>query len=654
MLDEEDLTPEAIQKEINDKQKIIDDVDYETSKIEKEMAELAKEEQEILERARQLRKKKWDAQQRKANLAHEAIIAKTKQRQLKEKHKASLEARIQVEAWVKMSEELDEIARAQHWFPYIKPYQFDAAKQGIIAGSRFIEADKPGLGKSITSLATADMLGAKKIVIISKKEILRNFEREVRKWAPWRTMLSIVSETKAYRDTVLRVFEKTDEWTILLNFESWRRDRDIITRIKALKPDCVIVDEAHHMKEFEKLNARGVIDIVYANNMCTKCGASKPTYLFGNTWYCNSCHTQLKDKETHSVKHVIPMTGSPILQRPDEIFPALYLLDRERWPRKNFFLKEYCTKREYTTLTGGTSKKWVFTDWGLKKLMNELGPRFIQRSRADVGLELPDQEIQVYELELNKDTHPKQYDAYHTLVSEEGMLYDEKGQGFVTAARVITTILRWRQAAVWPAGIELRDPDTKELIFKCDAHESVKLDKAEEIIKELVSAGERVVLFSKFVAPLTELQRRFNETLEGDEDDAVRSICYYGATPGNVRMEIQNDFDRTVTTNGEHKWDVVLCHFDSAGEGLNFTNATDMVIIDEDWNDQKNFQAYQRIQRIGQTAKTTVHILRLMGTIDEDMANMIADKRGMVASVEDNARIVREIIERIRSKRQIK
>ena len=88
----------------------------------------------------------------------------------------------------------------------------------------------------------------------------------------------------------------------------------------------------------------------------------------------------------------------------------------------------------------------------------------------------------------------------------------------------------------------------------------------------------------------------------------------------------------------------MLCNYKTGGVGLNFTGATQMIILDEEWNAGKSDQAFNRIDRIGQTEETTVHILRLEKTIDEWMAKLIESKRDMVEGFENKADLQAELL----------
>jgi len=268
-------------------------------------------------------------------------------------------------------------------------------------------------------------------------------------------------------------------------------------------------------------------------------------------------------------------------------------------------------------------------------------------------VEIPKQSIQVHELEMDPELYPKQWEAYQILKKKsslivDDMLAEDENKAAMPVLYMIALITRLRQMSVWPAGIEFRHPKTKELLFKTDVTESVKLDyiidrEGNGLAPQLINdEQERVVLFSQFKQPLIELERRLLAA-------GISVVRYDGDTPSDLRQRIQIDFDRKYQSEGKpHRWDIVLGHYKTGGTGINLNAATQMIILDEEWNPGKEDQAYGRIDRMGQNEETTVHVLRNTGTIDEWMANLIAQKREMIEGFETQVDLQQELMDILR------
>jgi SNF2 family DNA or RNA helicase len=480
-------------------------------------------------------------------------------------------------------EMLDVITRNAPWRQFAFPHQIEGAKQLAIA-KRGILGDKRGLGKTLTSIIWLDMLRVKKTIIFTSKEASTAFRKQMPRWAPHRPLFDLTSKGSAERNAVLQALHFVDEWTILINFEAWRHDWTLIQKLVSLSAQAVIIDEAHGIKEPKTSAYRGVQSVVYPSDIPALC----------------------------SVKHVLPMSGTLFLNYPDELWPLIHLVDRNdlSWYSIKAFRAEY--------LVQGRSSRWVFDKQrdSKAKLLDTLGIRFVQRDRSDTGVEIPPQEIVTHDIEFDADSYSRQYKAYRDLETKSAMLMSGMTDSQVMGVEGLALLTRLRQMITWPQGIELKDPETRQTLFKCDINESVKIDFAETLIKRIVNQeGDRVVLFSQFRAPLRELQTRLQRS-------GIQAVVLDGSTGPETREAIKRDFDGAVTARGNGRWSVVLANYKVAGQSLDFTAAQQMVILDREWNPGRHDQAYGRIDRIGQTSNTTVHILNTPGTVDDTMTEI--------------------------------
>jgi SNF2 family DNA or RNA helicase len=271
-------------------------------------------------------------------------------------------------------------------------------------------------------------------------------------------------------------------------------------------------------------------------------------------------------------------------------------------------------------------------------LAQRLSGSYLRRTRETAGIVLPKQDTVVHTIELSADENAAQLELIEQLENHAQVEIEEgRAVGIIAKLALIT---RLRQAATWAGGMTLKVPridefgaaifdEFNEQVFDLyrvpeKFHQSGKMDAAYDLLEELVQDGQRVVVFSQFKQSLYEMQRRCEKS-----DLPIRSIEYHGDTPPEVRDEVKRNFDRS--NHEESKWDAVLCHYKTGGVGLNLTAATQIIILDEEWNPGMNEQAYGRTHRIGQTEETTVHIFRVANTIDEWMEELNDDKNVLVS-----------------------
>lgn len=591
----------------------------------------------------------------------------------------------------------DEVTAGLAWREWAMEHQINGAK--FIANSgRAICADKMGLGKSLTSLITADMLQAQKLLIIVPDDVASNFGNEVAQWAPHRTTVIIGKRTKGEREAILSVLESLDEFTVIVNYSAWRKDKSLLMKLAKLRFTMMVIDEAHTIKTTSTAAFLGVKEIAHADNACPECGGAiqhindrtarvhqerlgrfipqsyyvcvgkKPTtnstMSVDSVDLSDSClWSGLKDaidqvKRPHgylrSVKNIIPMTGTPILNSPVDLYPLLHLIDDANFNNANEFVREYCFRDQYTN-------RIYFKPGGLESLVKQLSGMYIARDRKSAGVVLPKQELVVHNIEFDKDAYPKQYDIIKQL-SHHAAIMLESGQ-VMTVLAIIALITRKRQANVWPAGIKFSYPDPEspdpenpimiEFNVGDDCDESIKLDYLIKRPKDSESGdwegmvpeytgmgdmlnGDRMIIFSQFRDPLAELETRMR-------DAGIKVVRFDGSTPDHIRDQVKTDFNRSwLAAHPEYtpQWQVALVNYKTGGVGLNFTDAVHVIALDEEWNPGKEEQAFNRIDRIGQTQESTAHILRLNGTIDAWMAGLISEKRdtidGFESSMEEN------------------
>jgi SNF2 family DNA or RNA helicase len=513
------------------------------------------------------------------------------------------------------------------------PHQIEGAISLAVAKTALC-GDKRGLGKTLTSIVWADLVEARRILCIGPSDTMDNYIRELQLWAPHRSPIKLGKLNQAERNLMLKILKSQDEFVIVMNYEAWRKDTTLVQSLIDLQADTVILDESHRAKTMKTSTYRGVRSIIHATNCCpntspdgTPCRSMIFTSVGSFELSCDVCGYVDKRKEFKSAKHVLSMTGTPILNKPQELVANLTLVDPEHFPpfaksTERDFLLDFCTRDPHTG-------HWHWCYGGEKKVMEKIGPKYLARDRKMAGIIVPPSQPVEHLISFDEvlEKYPQQAGVYQQVRDYAQLMLDPSGDKAVAITEFVTVLLRLRQAITWPGGITLRwkeylDPAGDAFIQrekKLEVYESIKIDKAEEIAREVIEEGERVVLFSQFSTTLTELHKRLGP----------RSVIYAGETNDTLRNRIQLDFDpKTVSDNPE--WDIVLCNYKAAGEGLNLHAASQEIILDEAWNPGTRDQAHGRIDRMGQTRDTTVHTIRVSNTVDTFMRDLIEEKEQMI------------------------
>ncbi len=520
------------------------------------------------------------------------------------------------------------------------PHQIDGAIHLAVAKQALL-GDKMGLGKSLTSLIWADFIEARKVIVICPSDTMGNFVREINMWTPHRTPILVGKMPKGQRDFLLPQMKNFPEFMLVINYEAWRKDDQLIKDLNALQADTLILDEAHLAKNMDTVTCQGVMSIRFAGNVCPSC--TTPVVKFDNNYVngvCQSCGYDGESTEFSSIKNVLPMTGTPVLNRPDELFPQLKLIDPQN------FQTLYNFRRDFCIVTGGG--KWIWRMNAETELIRKIGPRYLARDRSSTGVKIPPSlpVDHVISKEEMLERYPAQGKAYEQARKFAQLVFDPDQELAMSMTIKLEVLLRLRQVLTWPAGIELKDKSvddktgavTIRSLGHLDIRESIKVDKAEEIIRDCWESGERVVLFSQFSDVLVELERRLGN----------KAVVYKGGMTEYAKQAIQLDFDAK-TMPITPRWNAVLANYRTGGQGLNFTGASQMVILDREWNPGKEGQAIGRIDRLGQTKETTVHTVMVENTVDTWMAGLISEKADMIAGFESEQSFYQKAFDALRN-----
>jgi SNF2 family DNA or RNA helicase len=144
-----------------------------------------------------------------------------------------------------------------------------------------------------------------------------------------------------------------------------------------------------------------------------------------------------------------------------------------------------------------------------------------------------------------------------------------------------------------------------------------KLADFTELISQIVTGGNRVLVFSQFTSFLHMAQQAItNYNLQ------ITNFYLDGSTPLVKRKEMVEAFQR-----GEAQ--VFFISLKAGGLGLNLTGANYVLHLDPWWNPAIEQQATDRAYRIGQKRNVTVYHLIAADTIEEKILRLHKTKRDL-------------------------
>ena len=155
------------------------------------------------------------------------------------------------------------------------------------------------------------------------------------------------------------------------------------------------------------------------------------------------------------------------------------------------------------------------------------------------------------------------------------------------------------------------------------AGRSGKLARVEETLEEVLAAGERALLFTQFAGfggmLRAHLSARFGREV----------LFLHGGVAKTERDAMVERF----SSSGPGTPALFVLSLKAGGTGLNLTAANHVIHVDRWWNPAVEDQATDRAFRIGQTRAVQVRKLVCAGTLEERIATMISEKRGLAARI---------------------
>jgi hypothetical protein len=243
-------------------------------------------------------------------------------------------------------------------------------------------------------------------------------------------------------------------------------------------------------------------------------------------------------------------------------------------------------------------------------------PFLLRRTKADRTLvpDLPDKIEQIAWAPLTRE----QATMYQAVVDQ--LLVDaQAATGMKRRGLVLAALTRLKQICNHPAQA-LGDGSAL-------AHRSGKLTRFDELITDLLDAGEQALVFTQFRQMGHLLQRHLLERF-GRERFGPEVPFLHGGVPKSGRDRMVENFQ-----SGTAASPLLIVSLKAGGTGLNLTAASRVVHYDRWWNPAVEDQATDRAWRIGQKQAVFVHKLVCQGTVEERVDALITHKRALAEAV---------------------
>ena len=297
----------------------------------------------------------------------------------------------------------------------------------------------------------------------------------------------------------------------------------------------------------------------------------------------------------------IALTGTPVENRLAELWSIMDFLNPNYLGPKNFFQRRFATPIE----------RYGDTD-SLRTLRGLVQPFILRRLKTDRSIiqDLPDKQ----EMTVFCGLSAEQARLYQKTVDEALANIDE-AEGFKRRGMILGLLVKLKQICNHPAQYLKQASLGKQ-------RRSAKLQRLNEMLEEVISEGDRALIFTQFAEWGNLLQAHLKEHLGED------AMFLYGSTSQPAREAMVDRFQQD--PNGPK---LFILSLKAGGVGLNLTRANHVFHFDRWWNPAVENQATDRAFRIGQTRNVQVHKFVCSGTLEERINDMIESKKALAEQV---------------------
>ncbi|MCJ8282774.1 MAG: DEAD/DEAH box helicase, partial [Rivularia sp. ALOHA_DT_140] len=296
----------------------------------------------------------------------------------------------------------------------------------------------------------------------------------------------------------------------------------------------------------------------------------------------------------------IALTGTPVENRLQELWSIMDFLNPGYLGNKHFFQRRFAMPIEKY---GDTSS--------LSQLRSLVQPFIFRRLKTDRDIiqDLPEKQ----EMTVFCGLTPEQAKLYQQVV-EDSLSEIDDAEGLQRRGMILSLLVKLKQICNHPAQYLKKK--------KLEQYDSAKLHRLEEMLEEVISNGDRALIFTQFA----EWGKLLKPHLE--EKFSREALFLYGSTTKKQREAMIDRFQHDPQAPP-----VMILSLKAGGVGLNLTRANHVFHFDRWWNPAVENQATDRVFRIGQTRNVQVHKFVCTGTLEEKIHDMIESKKQLAEQV---------------------
>lgn len=454
--------------------------------------------------------------------------------------------------------------------PTLLPFQEDGAKHLALKATAAL-ADPMRMGKTPQTIRAADVVNAKRVLVVCPAIATENWRRQWLRWQQVERTVGIVTGrgTVPETDVVIVSYDR-------LNTDAAKRLYPYLRK----RWDVLVCDEAHYLKDRKSKRTRAI----YGTDCDRKSGFAA------------------------LAKRVWLLSGTLAPNHPGELWTHTRALWPDAIPE---YLDDMAFEQRYCRVgTGYQERRKILGGRNLDELRERLSPFVLRREFEDVMPEMPP---------ILVDTLPVDPSTYH---GTDALKRLESSEEFLALARVLDAA----QAENLPP--EQLDNALMEAIAHVESEYLSTLNRLTGVVKaevavdlvsqELTGNKDKIVLFA--------IHREVIDRLAGGLAKFGVEVID-GRTPQARRQPIIDRFQSDPSRR------VMVGQITAAGTAVEMWAARSVLLVEASWVPADNAQAIARAQHRERREPLLARFLSLSGSLDDVKQRVLARKASTVRQI---------------------
>ena len=460
---------------------------------------------------------------------------------------------------------------------------FPFQKAGIkysLDRDKVLIADDMGLGKTIQVIGVLNsMESVDKVLIVCPNSLKYNWKKELERWLVHDDLTISVNDMTTF----------TPANIMIINFDAFKFASNPKNKNFKDPKKGEFNPTFHLMKDLKKLKKIDVLVVDESHKL--------------KNWSANTTRNIFKLK--NQVSRMLFLSGTPIMGKIEELWTTIKIFGFQHvfGRNKDEFMRNWCGATWNPFMRRYESNPDKITDEIFKRLQENLRIHFmIRRTKKQVLKELPEKIRSIVPLQIDRK-YLEQYDHLTQDVVDASKLNNNAESSILSS---------------------LRPQQIQEVTEMRKVTGQLKIMPSYHFIKDMVDAGEKVVVFGHHVEVLEQLYHKFKKT----------AVLVKGGIKPEDRQKAVDLFQESDDIN------VFIGQNDVASLGITLTASSNVVIVESSWTPSINVQIEDRCLRYGQKNAVNVYYLVIDKSIDAHIIQTVIRKQDLFDKVIENESIL--------------